>query len=129
MSADLLAKIAALREGLDTSIQSKEEELPATSLYTVLELINKAPKECYTDYLHGAKALLKYFHPIEIPYKDLPTKILPIPALIDTYYAGELAKVIATSLGYSSIRNLETWLEEINKLHMLIAIHTMRGMI
>ncbi len=62
MSADLLAKIAALREGLDTSIQSREEELPATSLYTVLELINKAPKECYTDYLHGL-SIIKYFHP------------------------------------------------------------------
>lgn len=84
----LLAKLAAVREKA-----VEDSKLPEPfPLAAVLAIYNKAPRECYIDYLQGATALVDALAPIDIP--AVPEAFV-IPDLLGGYELDQLARLIS----------------------------------
>lgn len=94
----LLERMKKLREDSNpkTTSDSTDSQQP-TSLATYLCIYNKAGKECFLDYMAGAKALLKYLGPIVIP--DIPEELLPsyMPGMFHAYEVTALSDVLYPS--------------------------------
>ena len=62
-------RLASLKDAHDTTVTSKDRT--PTPLWVFLYIHTKATNESYRDYLAGAKRLINYLRPLEIPtYKD-----------------------------------------------------------
>ena len=118
LSLSLSERMEILKIQSDKSIRSAEYRDTPSPLKVLLTLIERAPEECYIEYLHGVKALVKYLSPIDLPYSSYPAirDNWKVPALFKNYYLGEVAKVIARGNGFSPERNLEQWLDVLHEI-------------
>ena len=102
MSASALQeRMAALRERSNTSVTS-DDKTP-TPLWTYLYIYAQAQRECYTPYMGGAKALLKYLEPLSFPNIPDIEKNYRVNGLLNCYELEELAKVF---VGYKELKQL-----------------------
>ena len=72
--------------------QTKQPESKPTSLADLLFMYSKAEDLCYVDFMEGAKALVTFMAPIEIP---VISSRIRLPELLGGYAASELATIIA----------------------------------
>jgi len=79
--------LSSLRESVNTSVRSEVKS--STPLATFLHIYNSAWRECYTDYMEGAKVLASFLAPIEIP--NTKSAYTP-PTMVCGYEMTELAK-------------------------------------
>ena len=95
----LAERMAALRENNNFSPIDADWADAPTSLATFLTIYNKTGTECYIEYMQGAKALIAFLSPIEIPEIDAGfLATLPKPssiAMVDGYHMYQLAKLLA----------------------------------
>jgi hypothetical protein len=91
MSTSLLERMAAIRENSNMSTSS--EAVNPTRLEDFIRIYNKS-RECYTDYMKGAKLLYEYLSPIEIPNTLIFTNS-DTPALLHAYELGRLAEIVS----------------------------------
>ena len=95
-AATLLSRLAALRETSNKSPVSECKQ--ATPLATYLLLYSLANKECYIDYMEGARLLKSWLGEIAIPVDTYPEILNPnfkVPSLLSGYESQELATIIS----------------------------------
>ena len=92
-------RMSLLKEKHDTQVTS--DDTSPTPLATLLYIYNHARYDCYIDYMEGAKALIKYLSPIEMP-NTFP-KYFPVPSLLLNYELTELAKLLSPPLTTNNI--------------------------
>lgn len=85
----LAERMAAVREKHNTSYLS--EATTSISLEDFVRMYNKAGRQCYIDYMEGAKALHKFLSPIIIPSDIIFTG--STPAVIHAYEVGAVASI------------------------------------
>lgn len=108
MSILLQDRLAALREGANTSVTS--DATNPTSLETFVRLCNKAGSECFLDYMKGAKALYKYLSPVQTDvtiFFDGPDPSA-VPGLVNAYALDQLTRIVSGETygpGYMYCRN------------------------
>lgn len=95
----LTEKLAKLRETTNTSPESAVKT--PTDLETFLRIYNKSGRECYIDYMAGAKALYKFLSPITIPSDVIFNSTLTNIAVLHSYEVSQLASVIVPAPVYS----------------------------
>ena len=102
----LAAKLTSLRASTSTSYKS--EVLTPFPLEAFLCIYNKSGTECYINYMKGAKELIDYLSPIEIP--EISYDLLPKgqPALFHYYEVQKLAGLLDPTGKYASRDNQET---------------------
>lgn len=110
MTSTLSSRLAALKHSVTP-----------TPLRTFLALVNKADKECYVDYMAGAKALYTFLAPIDIP--DYNSQLYVVPPVLQGYYLWELAKILSPrDIG----EDQESWLARLARAEKAILIESLK---
>ena len=103
----LTERMSALKEVHDKDVTS-DDKTP-TPLWVLLYIYNTCNHECYTDYMEGAKILVNYLSPIEMPV--LPLTSTPLPRILINYELTELAQLLVpkafASLDLKAVRLAE----------------------
>lgn len=93
ISISLSERMAALKAKHDTNHRS--ECTNPTDISVLLELYNKAPHECYIDYMEGFKLLLDWLCPVpEQLHITFYKRKVNVPRLACGYDSYEVAKLL-----------------------------------
>jgi hypothetical protein len=90
----LAARLKHIKESSNASLRSDSRE--STPLKTFLYIYSLTSRECYKDYMLGARALYKFLAPIELPDFAAIDENYRVPTILQTYEMQEVAKLLAT---------------------------------
>lgn len=91
----LQSRLAALKSTNSVQQESIEECKIETPLWVFLYIYLRARRECYIDYMEGAKALAEFLNPIKIP-SNFESKFINLPPLYrGSYEVVELVKILS----------------------------------
>ena len=116
LSGSLIDRLNAIRAAHNTCSVSKDTT--PTSLETFVRLYNKAGKECFLDYMAGAKALYKYLSPVEIPDSHPRVKYTSY-GLYNMYTTIELTYVILGSKQHPDFARVQDLIVYYTAKHIL----------
>lgn len=92
---DLADRLASLRASTDRSIKHKDTANTPFPLDKFLLLYTKGHKECFVEYMQGAKALYEWLAPLEFPdYPDIDCNF-KIPPLLMGYDSQQVAGIVS----------------------------------
>ena len=130
ISEAIRQRLAAIKEQTNTSPLSACSQAVPTSLETYIRLYNKCGRECYLNYMAGAKALAAYLAPIHIPSETDITfsKTLRKTALIHGYEVQQLAFIIARQ-NYPELEGTSAILSHVNYIENCIVYYTAKHIV
>ncbi|PHQ81753.1 MAG: hypothetical protein COB66_01390 [Coxiella sp. (in: Bacteria)] len=108
--------LSHLREKLNTSpLSTEDHSRHPTPLATFLLIYTKAEKECYIDYMEGARRLVKFLSPISIPCYPESYRV---PALLSGYSTYEVAKILLP--GNPAVEGIQSYLTRLEVVERAI---------
>lgn len=90
--SDLTARLAALKESHNTGVVSECKN--PTPLWVFLMFHMKANREAYIDHMAGARKLLSFLSPLEIPEYPNFSNTDKVPDILRTYEMTKLAEFL-----------------------------------
>lgn len=122
-SPSLTERMAALKAKHDTNHRS--ECTNPTHINTLLELYNKAPHECYINYMEGFKLLLDWLCPLESSFVLTKYPEVKVLRTAGGYDQSEIASIIAKKfVGY---KDPDKYLDTVKEIQVAIQVYNAKS--